>query len=79
MIANSFLTPFSKISSTSLRNLINWSATIVFNTVIGAAELAEDPTARNSNLLPVKANGDVLLRSVLSRINEGILLIPNLR
>ena len=78
-MANSFFTPFSRMVSTSLRNLINWSATIVFKTVIGAAELADEPTARNSNLFPVKANGEVLFRSVLSKIKEGILLIPNFK
>jgi hypothetical protein len=35
----------------------------VFITVLGQAEVAEDPTARNSNLLPVKANGEVRFRS----------------
>ena len=30
------------------------------------AELASEPTARNSKRLPVKANGEVRLRSVLS-------------
>src|SRR5690554_4302527 len=40
------------------------------------ALLADDPTARNSNLLPVKAKGDVRFRSVLSRFNSGIFGIP---
>ena len=31
----------------------------------------EEPTERNSNLLPVKAKGEVRLRSVLSRVNTG--------
>ena len=78
-MANSFLTPFSRITSTSFLNMINWSATIVFKMVIGAAEFAEEPTALNSNLFPVKANGEVLFRSVLSNINDGILLIPNFK
>jgi len=34
------------------------------------------PTALNSNLLPVKAKGEVRLRSVLSKSTGGILLIP---
>ena len=46
---------------------------------MGAAEFAEEPTALNSNLLPVKANGEVLFRSVLSKSKEGILLIPNFK
>src|SRR6201996_7651119 len=47
-----------------------------FNIVIGPAELADEPTARNSNLLPVKANGEVRLRSVLSLNICGIFGIP---
>ena len=41
-------------------------ATIEFNAVFGPAIESEDPHERNSNLLPVKANGEVLLRSVES-------------
>ena len=47
-------------------------ATIVLSTVIGLAQLAVDPTARNSNLFPVKAKGDVRFRSVLSKRISGI-------
>ena len=36
---------------------------MVLSTVLGHAIDAVEPTARNSNLLPVKANGDVRLRS----------------
>ena len=36
------------------------------------AQLALEPTARNSKRLPVKAKGDVRLRSVLSSIRVGI-------
>ena len=39
------------------------SATIVFSTLLGNASDWLDPSARNSNLLPVKANGEVRLRS----------------
>ena len=42
------------------------SATMVFSTVLGPAIDCEAPTARNSNLLPVKANGLVRLRSPAS-------------
>ena len=35
----------------------------MFRTVFGSASDIEEPSARNSNLLPVKANGDVRLRS----------------
>ena len=44
-----------------------------FKTVIGLAQLAVEPTARNSNLLPVKAKEDVRFRSVLSNKISGIL------
>ena len=39
------------------------SAAIVFSTVFGNASDWLDPSVRNSNLLPVKANGEVRLRS----------------
>jgi hypothetical protein len=38
---------------------------MVFKTTIGAEILAAEPTARNSNLFPVKAKGDVLFLSGL--------------
>ncbi len=44
----------------------NWSATAVFSAIIALAQLASEPTARNSKRLPVKAKGEVRLRSVLS-------------
>ncbi len=34
--------------------------------------LKAEPSERNSNLLPVNANGDVRLRSVVSAINSGM-------
>src|SRR5437016_91152 len=40
---------------------------MVLRTVAGQAAAAEEPTARNSNLLPVKAKGLVRLRSPLWR------------
>ena len=36
------------------------------------AQLADEPAARNSKRLPVKAKGEVRLRSVLSMSNSGI-------
>ena len=74
MIAISFLSPFSISVSTSDLNCLSVSATMVFNTVIEIAQLAEEPTALNSNLFPVNAKGEVRLRSVLSNNNSGILL-----
>ncbi len=47
----------------------------MFKTVIGAAQLVKEPTALNSNLLPVKAKGEVLFLSVLSNKISGILPI----
>ena len=52
------------------------SATIVFSTAFGFAVACELPTARNSNLLPVNANGDVRLRSVASRGSGGSAVTP---
>ena len=46
---------------------------MVLRTVIEIAQLAEEPTALNSNLFPVNAKGEVRLRSVLSNISSGML------
>ncbi len=48
------------------------SATIVFNTMLGSATFACEPGIRNSNLLPVNANGDVRFLSVASFGNIGL-------
>ena len=48
------------------------SATAAFRAIIALAQLASEPTARNSKRLPVKANGLVRLRSVLSMSSSGI-------
>jgi hypothetical protein len=40
---------------------------------------ADEPTARNSNLLPVKANGEVRLRSVWSFGRTGSEVAPSSR
>ena len=42
-------------------------------------QLTDEPGARNSKRLPVKANGDVRLRSVLSSSSSGICPKPRLR
>jgi hypothetical protein len=57
--------PVPAASSLSERSSIA-SATMVLRTVFGNASDWLDPRARNSNLLPVKANGEVRLRSVAS-------------
>src|SRR4051794_38797962 len=52
------------------------SATIVFSTVLGKASDMLDPAARNSNLLPVKANGEVRLRSPPCLGSGGGIVVP---
>ncbi|MNE83701.1 hypothetical protein D3C80_1805390 [compost metagenome] len=72
-MASSFFMSFSSIKvSTSFLKSINCFATIEFKVVIALAQFAVEPTALNSNLLPVKANGEVLFLSVLSNKTSGI-------
>ena len=66
---------FSRASAASL----NASATMVFNTVLGLAMESEEPTIRNSNLLPVNANGEVLFLSVASLSRSGRISTPVLK
>ena len=49
---------------------------IVLSTVFASAMQPEEGTMRNSNLLPVKANGEVRLRSVASRRMKGSVETP---
>ena len=56
---------FSEFSSLSAA-VANASATMVFKTMLGSATDAAEPSIRNSNLLPVNANGDVRFLSVES-------------
>ena len=71
-IASSFFKSFVSINtSTSFLKSINCFATIEFKVVIETAQLAVEPTALNSNLFPVNANGDVLFLSVLSNKTSG--------
>ncbi len=44
---------------------------MAFNVVFGLAIESEEPTMRNSNLFPVKANGEVLFLSVASLSKSG--------
>src|SRR4051812_3885701 len=53
------------------------SATIVLSTVFGKASDMLDPAARNSNLLPVKANGEVRLRSPPCLGSGGSIVVPS--
>ncbi len=77
-----FFTSFTASFSTSLdlaRALANWvnsSATMVLSMMLGQAMEMAEPRERNSNLLPVKAKGEVRLRSVLSRWSSGICAMP---
>ena len=80
--ARSLASPCSIRLSTSCLNIVNCSATVAFRANTAAAQLALEPTARNSNLfhlkrLPVKANGEVRLRSVLSSKISGIFPTPS--
>ena len=49
----------------------------MLRTVWGQYMGAEEPTARNSNLLPVNANGEVRLRSVASFGSTGSEVTPS--
>ena len=71
-MAFSFSCPEAIFSSTDNLNCFNWKATAELRAIIAEAQLAEEPTARNSKRFPVNANGDVRLRSVLSINNSGI-------
>ena len=51
---------------------------MVLRTVTADEQFADEPTALNSNLLPVNANGDVLFLSVLSISSSGIWGMPRL-
>ena len=55
------------------------SATIVFRTVFGNAGEEFEPSARNSNLLPVNANGLVRLRSPPCSGSAGSTGVPSPR
>ena len=76
-IASSFPSPFSILASTVFLKSFSCFAIIVFKTIIAEPQFAEEPTALNSNLFPVNANGEVLFLSVLSSNICGILPIFN--
>ena len=52
------------------------SATIVLSAIWLCAQFCEEPGARNSNLFPVKAKGEVRLRSVVSFGSAGSVSTP---
>ena len=64
--------PWAMRASTRALKSVRASATALLRAIIAEAQLASDPTARNSKRLPVKAKGEVRLRSVLSIISSGI-------
>ena len=68
--------PASILASTFCLNSASSCAIAALSTIIASAQLSEEPTARNSNRLPVNANGEVRLRSVLSSSSVGICEIP---
>ena len=66
---------FGAFSSSSA----NWrrdSATMVFRKMLGQEMEEEEPSILNSNLLPVKAKGEVRLRSVVSLGISGRVSTP---
>ncbi|MNG00964.1 hypothetical protein D3C84_839220 [compost metagenome] len=72
-MASSFFMSLDSIkASTSTLKSLNCFATIAFKVVIALEQFAIEPTALNSNLFPVKANGEVLFLSVLSKRTSGI-------
>ena len=76
MMAEIFGSPFSMSASTSCLNRASCSATAALSAIMALAQFASEPTARNSKRLPVKANGEVRLRSVLSISSSGICGCP---
>ena len=72
MIAFSILVDFSNLSAIFFSS----SATATFKAVLVSAIEILDATILNSNLLPVKAKGEVRLRSVESLKIIGRLWIP---
>ena len=77
-IAFSLLTPVAMSPSTLRLKSVSASATAVFSVSIALAQFASLPTARNSKRFPVKAKGDVRLRSVLSISSSGMAGISSL-
>ena len=76
-MACSFFMPSFIFLSISFLNSINWLATTALRTLMADEQLADDPTARNSNRFPVNAKGEVRFRSVLSINTSGIWEIPS--
>ena len=78
-MASSLVAPSSMALSTEALNSFSWLAMAALMAIMAAAQLAEEPAARNSKRLPVKAKGDVRLRSVVSSRISGIRPMPSFR
>ena len=76
-MASSLPTPSSISLSMETLNSFSWLAIAALMAIMAAAQLADEPAARNSKRLPVKANGEVRLRSVVSSNISGIRPMPN--
>ena len=76
LVTASIAAALSEAASISSAASLKASATIALRVVLGADIESLEPTIRNSNLLPVNANGDVLLRSVASFFIGVTVLIP---
>ena len=72
LTTSSNVLPFSNSSAISIISC----AKIAFKIVFGPATDCEEPAARNSNLFPVNANGEVLFLSVLSFEKVGTTSTP---
>ena len=75
--ARSLASPPAISASTSALKSMSCSATAALRANMAAPQLADEPTARNSKRFPVKANGEVRLRSVLSSRISGMCDTPN--
>ena len=78
-IASSLPTPSSMSFSMDTLNSFSWLAIAAFMAIMAAAQLADEPAARNSKRLPVKAKGEERLRSVVSNRISGIRPIPSFK
>ena len=76
-MASSLPQPSSIRRSTDTLNSFSWLAMAALMAIMAAAQLADEPAARNSKRLPVKAKGDVRLRSVVSSRISGIRPMPS--
>ena len=68
--------PLAIAASTSVQIRSMPQVVTAFRATFGPAQLWLEPTARNSNLLPVNASGEVRLRSVTSQGRGGMVETP---